>query len=144
MPSKDRKDKKAKKCALKSLVLDGVPVGLLAYANDAPVAWCSVAPKGTFRPLGAPASTATGEDVWSMTCFFVCRPHRGQGLTSQMIEAGAAHAKANGGRVLEAYPVAADSPSYRFMGLVPQFERAGFRSLGSTGARRYVMQRRLD
>jgi len=45
-----------------------------------------------------------------------------------------------GARVVEAYPVAPDSPSYRFMGFVPAFEKAGFREVGRAGSRRHVMR----
>jgi hypothetical protein len=45
--------------------------------------------------------------------------------------------------VLEAYPVAADSPSYRFMGFVPQFARLGFDEVARAGSRRHVMRRSL-
>jgi hypothetical protein len=45
--------------------------------------------------------------------------------------------------VVEAYPVDADSPSYRFMGFVAPFEKAGFREVGRAGTRRHVMRRSL-
>jgi len=65
---------------------------------------------------------------------------RGQGLGRQTLEAAVAHARAEGARVVEAYPVAPDSPSYRFMGFVPAFEKAGFREVGRAGSRRHVMR----
>ena len=142
MPSKERKDKAAKKRALKAGVTGGVPVGLLAYQRGQPVAWCSIAPKRTFRPPDK--KTATSDAVWFITCFFVARSARGQGLMAQLIEAALDYAKSCGANVLEAYPVEKDSPTYRFMGFVEQFERAGFRLVGSAGTRRHVMQRRLD
>jgi hypothetical protein len=40
----------------------------------------------------------------------------------------------------EAYPVAPDSPSYRFMGFVPMFEKARFVEIGTAGTRRHVMR----
>jgi len=42
----DRKDRTSRKAAMKRLVDDGVPVGILAYAGEEPVA-CSVAPRET-------------------------------------------------------------------------------------------------
>ena len=80
------------------------------------------------------------EDVWSLACFFLKRSVRGQGLGRQTLEAAVAHARAEGARVVEAYPVAPDSPSYRFMGFVPAFEKAGFREVGRAGSRRHVMR----
>ena len=116
----------------------GVPVGLVGYDRGTPVAWVSVAPKHTFQKgLGG---TEDSEGVWALTCMFIARSHRKQGLSAQLIEAAAQHAKALGGTLLEAYPVDADSPSYRHMGFVPAFERAGFEAHGREGTRRHVMQ----
>lgn len=115
-------------------IRDGVPVGLLANA----VGWVSIAPRETFRLKGAPA--ATGEVVWSISCFFVPRVRRRAGLSRALIAGAVAHARANGATVVEAYPVAPDSPSYRHMGFVPVFADAGFADLGRTGKRRHVMR----
>jgi hypothetical protein len=59
-----------------------------------------------------------------------------------LLDAAAAHARENGAKTLEAYPVDPDSPSYRFMGFVPTFAAMGFRETGMAGTRRHVM--RLD
>ena len=55
----------------------------------------------------------------------------------------AAALSAGGARTLEAYPVAPDSPSYRFLGVVPLFREAGFAGAGRAGARRHVMRQAL-
>lgn len=117
-----------------------VPVGLVGYADGEPVAWVSVAPKPTFPGnLGGPDSEPA-DKVWSLTCMYMRRAIRGQGLGHQLIDAAVRHAKKRGAKVLEAYPVAPDSPSYRHMGFVPAFEAAGFTSAGTAGTRRHVMQ----
>jgi hypothetical protein len=59
-----------------------------------------------------------------------------------MLAAAVQTARRHGAKVLEAYPVDSDSPSYRFMGFVPVFRAAGFRHVGRAGTRRHVM--RLD
>jgi hypothetical protein len=41
--------------------------------------------------------------------------------------------------MVEAYPVVPDSPSYRFMGFVETFKKAGFIETGRVGKRRHVM-----
>lgn len=43
----------------------------------------------------------------------------------------------------EAYPVDPDSPSYRFMGFVPTYEREGFHYAKDAGTRRHVMTCKL-
>jgi GNAT superfamily N-acetyltransferase len=116
----------------------GVPVGILGYLDSEPVAWCSVAPRSTHRHLADDDSPDEG--VWSIACFFVVRRFRGQGITKRIIEAAVEHARAKGASIVEAYPVDAESPSYRFMGFVASFKAAGFREVGRAGTRRHVMR----
>ena len=136
-----RRDPVRRKGALRRRVQRGIPIGLLAYAGGEPVAWCSVAPRETFRPLGG--VVAPGENVWSVVCFFVPRRLRGLGLMRRLLAAALDCARRHGATVLEAYPVDPESPSYRFMGFVPSFRTAGFRMVGRAGSRRYVMHRNL-
>ena len=133
-----------RKAALEARVRNKVPIGLLGYLDDEPVAWCSIAPRPTYRRLGGPDVHGQAPDsVWSLACFFAHRKLRGQGVTSQMIDAAVAHARANGASVVEAYPVEPGSPSYRFMGYLPAFEAAGFDHVGVAGSRRHVMRLNL-
>ncbi len=128
--------KSGKKASIKRRVHDGVPIGLLAYSGDQPIAWCSVAPRDTYRPLGG---DETRDGVWSITCFFIKRPFRQQGVTSQLLQAAIRYAKEGGAKYVEAYPVDLESPSYRFMGVKPTFEKAGFQFVHKAGTRRNVM-----
>ncbi|WP_449394241.1 GNAT family N-acetyltransferase [Devosia riboflavina] len=118
-------------------IADGVQVGLLAYEEGEPIGWISLAPKENFRKLGG---VEEGDGVWSLTCMFVPRARRGEGLANDFIKGAATYVKKQGGKLLEAYPVDPDSPSYRYMGFVPAFERAGFAETGREGKRRHVMQ----
>lgn len=138
--SLDSKGKAAKKASLQSYVERGLPVGLLGYAADEPVAWCSVAPRESYKKLQANNSLP---GVWSLVCFYLKKEHRGQGLTKALIRQAMAYAKDNGAQYLEAYPVAADSPSYRFMGFRPTFEQLDFEWRGMAGKRRNVMLTKL-
>lgn len=129
----------ARKQAMEHRIRSKTPVGLLAYAGGEPVAWCSVAPRPTFKALGGPDDHGDAPDaVWSLTCFFVKRTHRGQGMADALLAAAVRHARECGAQVLEAYPVDPGSPSYRFMGFVPQFEKHGFAEVGRAGKRRHV------
>jgi len=127
-----RKDSMAKR------ITAGSPVGLLGYLDDEPVAWCSIAPRSTYRRLVDDDSSDEG--IWSITCFFVVRRLRGRGVTRRMIEAAVEHARAFGASIVEAYPVDPDSPSYRFMGFATVFEEAGFSEVGRAGTSRHVMR----
>jgi GNAT superfamily N-acetyltransferase len=120
----ERESNASRKAAIRKRIRDEVPVGLLAYVEDRPVGWCSVAPRDTHRPLGGVDDDDLG--IWSIVCFFVLRDHRGKGLMRALLRAAVDHAREKGARVVEAYPVDPDSPSYRFMGFVEEFEVLGF------------------
>lgn len=132
-----------KRC-LKERVDAAIPVGILGYLGGEPVAWCSIAPRETYRPLGGAdvPGDAPGA-VWSLACLYVVRRLRGLGMADRMVEAAVAHARAQGAAVVEAYPVDPDSPSYGFMGFVPVFKRQGFRHVGRAGIRRHVVRLEL-
>ncbi|MEQ1768739.1 MAG: GNAT family N-acetyltransferase [Devosia sp.] len=118
----------------------GIPVGLVGYLDGEPAAWVSIAPRDSYRgDLGGPAAEA-GENIWSLACMYVPRRRRGSGFGAQLIGGAIAYAKKRGATVLEAYPVDPDSPSYRFMGFVPAYERLGFKTVGQAGSRRHVMR----
>lgn len=129
-------DHRSRKEALRRRVDDGVPVGLIGYLAGAPVAWCSIAPRTTYRPL---CNDPRGEGVWSIACFFLKREHRGTGIGTALLAAAVAHARKRGAKIVEGYPVDPSSPSYRFMGYVSMFEKQGFREIGRAGSRRHVM-----
>ena len=125
---------------MKRRVDENVPIGLLGYVDAEPVAWCSVAPRESYRKLGG---DETIDDVWAIVCFFVKRQFRNRGLTAKFIDAALEYAKRGGAAYLEAYPVDPDSPSYRFMGVRPMFQDKGFDYIGAAGKRRHVMHRKL-
>lgn len=136
-----RLDPAGRKAALEKRVRADAPIGLLGYAGERPVAWCSISPRETYRPLGGLTSPEDEPgEVWSLVCFFITRPYRGQGVMRQLLEAAVAHARAKGAAVVEAYPVDEDSPSYRFMGFRRAFSDAGFVEVGRAGTRRHVMR----
>ena len=137
-----RLDNETKKGLLKRSLDCGNPIGLLGYLDGEPVAWCSVAPRETYRRMSRipdPAGVRPA-DVWAIVCFFAKRELRGKGIARTLIGAAVDCAKRNGAAMVEAYPVDADSPSYRFMGLVPAFESMGFADVGMAGRRRHVLR----
>ncbi len=136
-----RVDGRARKAALKRRVRSGIAIGLLGYLDGEPVAWCSIAPRWTYRPLGGPQDPdRRPSEIWSIVCFFVLRRLRRMRLMERMLQAAVDHARRRGAKIVEAYPVEADSPSYRFMGFIPLFSAAGFHEIGMAGTRRHVMR----
>jgi hypothetical protein len=130
----------ARKKLIKKRVNAETPIGLLGYVNKEPIAWCSIAPRDTYERLGGDENI---EKVWSIACFFIKKEFRDQGLVGELIVAAKKYAKKKGAKFLEAYPVDPSSPSYRFMGFVKTFEKAGFSFVKKAGTRRHIMTLKL-
>jgi hypothetical protein len=129
-----------RKIFIKQRVLENIPIGLLAYSENSPIAWCSIAPRNTHQRLDGDESI---QNVWSLTCFFIKREFRDKGLVDILIDNAKKYAKNNGANYIEAYPVHPDSPSYRFMGFIKTFEKADFTFVKKAGTRRHVMTCKL-
>jgi len=58
---------------MKSLVYAGIVPGILAYDNENPVGWCSIAPREDFPVLENSRVMKRIDDkpVWSVVCFFI-------------------------------------------------------------------------
>jgi len=125
-----------KKEYMKGLVNSGIPIGILAYSNDKPIGWCSVAPRNTFLNLNGNQAI---ENVWSITCFFIKREYRQNGVQSFLLSQAIKYARDNMAQYVEAYPVQQNSPSYRFMGYMDLFLKNGFIYIKKAGSRRNVM-----
>jgi GNAT superfamily N-acetyltransferase len=134
------RDGASRRGQMKSRIDTGTPVRILACEDDTPIAWCSIAPRDSYRPLGGPDDLAGSEHVWSLACLFIRSEFRGQGLAGRLIREAVDRAARNGATIVEAYPVDPRSPSYRFMGFVETFRAAGFKEVGSAGRRRHVMR----
>lgn len=128
--------------ALSQLVRRGVPVGVLAYLDGAPVGWCSVAPRETYEALERTRALPRidAKPVWSVVCFFIDRRVRRQQLTLGLLNAAVAYAAAQGAKMVEGYPVE-PGRLYTYMGSPSTFRHAGFRDVTPEGAPRRIMRR---
>jgi GNAT superfamily N-acetyltransferase len=135
-------DGQIRKSALKKRVDEGIPIGIVGYLDEKPVAWCSIAPRSTYKRLKG-LEDEDEENVWSIACFYIVKELRGRGMTRKLIEAAVDTARQHGATIVEAYPVDPDSPSYRFMGYAETFINAGFEKAGRAGLRRHIMRWRI-
>ena len=97
----------ANKAAFEDLLVAGTPPGLVAYDDQDPVAWCRVMSRARLPGLANSRYFKTDlaiEGVWSLACFVVRKPYRRRGLTSVLTRAAVEYVRAQGGRILEAYP----------------------------------------
>lgn len=133
--------------AMGGIVAKGRKPGLLAYLDGEPVGWISLAPREEFPRVERSRILAPVDDraVWSIVCFYIHRRHRGEGVGSALLDAAVKHAREQGARLLEAYPV--DTSTRRvanagaFTGTAVMFERAGFREVARRSDRRPIMRR---
>jgi GNAT superfamily N-acetyltransferase len=120
-----------RRAELETLMETDPSPGLLAYRDDVPVGWCQVAPRPQFvRLFHTRAFTLDEPDnasVWSVMCVYVVPAARGQGVGTKMIEAAFDHARRQGARTVEGYPLV-DRPrsSHRSTGSLRMFLHAGF------------------
>lgn len=95
------------RAALKQLVDDGPPPGLVAFAGGEPVGWASIAPREQYARLQrSPITTPVDErPVWSLVCLFVPPKQRGKGVARALVRGAVDYAAGQGADVVEAYPV---------------------------------------
>lgn len=151
LPSADYRqlDSAGRRRALQNLVDAGVPTGIVAYQDGDPVGWCSVAPRQTYLRLERSRTLKRLDPLstWSVVCFYIHRKSRHQGLPVKLLEAGVAYAFSQGAEAVEGYPIERykdeagqwqPAASYRFMGSVSTFVKAGFKPAATRGDRRIM------
>ena len=129
----------------KSIVESGTIPGLLAYEEDEPVGWIAVEPRSVYPKLAhsrilEPVDDA---DVWSVTCFFVEKQARRQGLTVELLKAAVDYVRGQGGKILEGYPVDTkkDMPApFVYTGTAAAFQKAGFVEVARRSETRPIMR----
>lgn len=161
-----QKGLKNKKAMQKLVKANNVP-GLLAYAQGEPVGWCSVSPRERFSALERSRilQPIDEQPVWSVTCFFIAKGFRRQGVTVELLKAAIAYVKKRGGKILEGYPVEPASASrgsastgsaaatvagasakkmqpdtFMWTGLASAFRKAGFKEILRRSATRPIMR----
>lgn len=136
----------ANRAAMKALVEGGVLPGVLGYLNGKAVGWCAVAPREDYPALGRSRVLRPIDDtpVWSVSCLFVDRTCRGQGVSVRMLRAAAEFARGRGGKVVEGYPVEPKtSPmpaAFAWTGTASAFRKAGFVEVARGSRTRPIMR----
>jgi len=110
--------------------------GLLAYVDGEAAGWVKVSPRPEQPRLGRTRNFAHSPEpfddpsVWAISCFVVRKEHRREGVSTRLLNRAIAHARDNGARVIEGYPidttVTKASANDLFHGSLSMFLDAGF------------------
>jgi GNAT superfamily N-acetyltransferase len=136
------------KRAFKRLVDKNAPTGILAYTDDEPIGWCSIAPREDFVRLELHRTLKRIDEkpVWSVVCLFVAKPYRNQGLSVALIKGAAEWAKSQGATLIEAYPTEPGKKlpdPFVWTGLASAFRKAGFKEVARPSRTRPIFRKTL-
>lgn len=135
------KEERVKKgTAHAALVLDGTEA----------VGWCQFGPTDELPNIRSKKEYEKGlEELpdWRITCFFIDRERRGEGVAQYALRAALKEISRLGGGIVEGYPEdytgERTSSSFLCSGTLGLFEKAGFKRSRKIAMRRWVVARRI-
>ena len=85
---------------MKKIVKSGERPGIIAYENEKPIGWRSIAPREKFHSLNRSPVLKKIDDthVWSIVCFFVAKDYQNKGMTLILINAAIDYVRQNDGK----------------------------------------------
>lgn len=121
------------KNAMKDLVDKNEMIGVLAYIGEKPIGWCAVAPRDKYIRLenSKVFKRIDDEPVYSITCLYISKTNRRQGISTELIKAAINYCKLNDAEIVEAYPVVPYDEkvpdAFLWTGIPSSFLEAGFK-----------------
>lgn len=120
----------------------------LVFDGPEAVGWCQFGPPAELPNIRSRKAydAGLGELLdWRITCFFIDRERRGEGIASRALDEAVRYIAELGGGMVEAYPEdyteERTSSSFLCSGTLGMFEKAGFRKMRKIAMRRWVVGR---
>ncbi len=134
------------KMAMKELVKNHKPVGVLAYAGNKAVGWCAVANRSDYVRLETSRilKQVDEQPVWCISCFFIQKDYRYKGLSKLLLKSAIEFAFSKGAKIVEAYPIEAKNGKlpdvFAWTGFSTVFIGAGFKEVERRSETRPIMR----
>ena len=147
---KEGKVEDGNKNAMKELVWEDKPAGILGFYDGQAIAWCAFAPREDFIKLEKSRVHKRIDDkrVWSIPCFFIDKKFRRLGVSVALLKGVINYARENEIEIIEAYPTIPTQEklpdSFAWIGLYNSFERAGFEIADRTSKNRPMVRYYLE
>lgn len=126
-------------------------MGLLAYSEGKPIAWCAAGPRSRYiRAIKTPTykgrNPIEDDTVWLVPCFFVRPDHPKVDIMVEMLTHAVALAKKHGAKAIEGFPFSGSklrSSGDTQIGIESMFEQCGFSAIRRPSDQRVIMRREL-
>ena len=149
-PGEKRHGAAAYRAMKERLVREGRTHAALVFDGPDAVGWCQFGPAAELPNIRGKKAYEEGLRKfpdWRITCFFIDRERRGEGIATLALNEGLRHISQLGGGTVEAYPEdytgQRTSCSFLCSGTLSMFEKAGFRRVRKIAMRRWVVVRTI-
>lgn len=150
-PGEKRHGAAAYKAMKKELVQEGRAHAALVFDGPNAVGWCQFGPTPELPNIRSKKAYEEGLGNlpdWRITCFFIDRERRGEGIATFALREALREIKHLGGGTVEAYPEDYTgqkiSSSFLCSGTLGMFEKAGFKKTRKIAMHRWVVAKRLS
>jgi GNAT superfamily N-acetyltransferase len=149
-PGEGKRGAAAYRAMKEARVREGRAHAALVFDGPDAVGWCQFGPTAELPNI---RSKKTYEEElrklpdWRITCFFIDRERRGEGIATLALREALRYIAELGGGTVEAYPEdytgEKTSNSFLCSGTLGMFEKSGFRKTRKIAMRRWVVARRI-
>jgi len=149
-PGEGKRGAAAYRAMKEARVREGTAHAALVFDGPTAVGWCQFGPAAELPNIRSARAYEEGLvefPDWRITCFFIDRERRGEGIASLALREAIRSIAQLGGGTVEAYPEdytgERTSCSFLCSGTLGMFEKAGFRKTRKIAMRRWVVSRRI-
>lgn len=149
-PGEGKRGAAAYRAMKEARVRDGRAHAALVFDGPDAIGWCQFGPTAELPNIRSKKEYEKGLTKlpdWRITCFFIDRERRGEGVAQTALLAALEEISRLGGGMVEGYPEdytgERTSNSFLCSGTLGMFEKAGFRKSRKIAMRRWVVAKRI-